>query len=138
MYKTKLCSRGPHPLQDYCPDAHQESELRDVSGYLVLLQPPSEPVTIDEIEKPVEMSEEITAEISIEEQKQEIKRQINPSFVSKMKKSVSMLVTDEGGMEAEIESQKIEEIQNTKNKNKRKKNKSKSKGNNIQSQTNAI
>lgn len=84
------------------------------------------------------MSEEITAEISIEEQKQEIKRQINPSFVSKMKKSVSMLVTDEGGMEAEIESQKIEEIQNTKNKNKRKKNKSKSKGNNIQSQTNAI
>lgn len=36
-YKTKMCDKGSHPLQDFCPNAHTEDEFRDVSGYQQLI-----------------------------------------------------------------------------------------------------
>lgn len=36
-YKAKMCEKGPHPLQEFCPNAHDEDEIRDVTGYQTLV-----------------------------------------------------------------------------------------------------
>lgn len=121
VYKTKICPKGPHPLQDYCPDAHQESEIRDVSGYLELLGP--------------EKVQEITnANFTRDDPNEEDKQtedvitplpESQPSRKKSMKKSVSMNVTTEGGIESALSQPQQQQPQQNNKRNRKKKNKSK-------------
>lgn len=128
LYKTKLCQKGPHPLQDYWPDAHQENEIRDVTGYLQLLETTciSTEVMIDDCKTDSSNDNMHRADDYVAPLPQ-------PSPKKKLiKKSVSMNITAEGGMETvmqQVSQQVPAALQQQNKKNRKKKNKSKPRNN---------
>lgn len=115
-YKTKMCEKGSHPLQDFCPHAHTDKEIRDVSGYQALCDIPNKTRKVEEEEDSKIPEQNSPPRDSVAELP--VKLQTS----GKIKKSVSMNYYGPGGMEVALQTPV------KKSKNKRRKGKGKGKG----------
>lgn len=92
-YKTRIWEKGSHPLQDFCPHAHTQDEIRDVRGYLQLIDIPPQERSLEET--PI-LDDEDSVHI---DQVLELPTKLQDHKIKGMKKSVSLNYTGPGGFE---------------------------------------
>ena len=88
-----MCKKGSHPLQDFCPHAHTQDEIRDVKGYLQLLDIPAQERVSQEI---AAFEEEESVHI---DQVLDLPSKLRDYTIKGIKKSVSLNYTGPGGFE---------------------------------------
>jgi len=114
QYKSKMCDRGSHPLQDYCPHAHTEGELRDVSGYIAIMDKPVKVMRNHEFFEDADSGNMTPTDVVTE-----LPRNLQSKNSCKgIKKSVSMNYSGPDGMDVDIQSPKKKNNKKRKRQNK--------------------